>query len=110
MLGARLFVAQRLSAVVMAPLAAAHLLGIFYAIHGGLDAAEILSRTQGSVWFGVFYQVFVIAASLHAAIGIRVVACEWAGARGRFLDLITWLSGLLLLAMGSFAVSAVVFP
>ncbi len=110
MLGPRLFLAQRLSAVIMAPLAAAHLLGIFYAIHGGLDAAEILSRTQGSIWFGVFYQLFVLAAALHAAIGIRVVASEWANLRGAFLDGLTWFSGLLLLFMGSFAVAAVVLP
>ena len=108
MLGPRLYLAQRLSAVIMAPLAAAHLLGIFYAIHDGLDAAEILNRTQGSVGFGVFYLLFVCAAALHAAIGIRVVGYEWAGLRGGFLDLLTWLGGLLLLAMGGFAVFAVV--
>ncbi len=109
MLGPRLFIAQRLSAIIMAPLVVAHLLGIIYAIDGGLDAAEILSRTQGSVWFGLLYQGFVCAVSIHAAIGIRVVCYEWGHLRGAFLDWITWLSGLVLLLMGSFAVAAVVF-
>lgn len=94
----------------MAPLAAGHLLGIGYAIHGGLDAAEILARTQGSVWFGMFYQSFVFAVSLHAAIGIRVVCYEWGNLRGRVLNLITALTGLVLLLMGSFAVFAVALP
>lgn len=110
MLGPRLFIAQRVTAILMAPLVLGHLLGIAYAIHGGLDAAEILARTQGSIAFGAFYQLFVVAAALHAAIGVRVVCGEWANLRGRLLDGVTWLSGLILLLMGSFAVFAVTAP
>ena len=105
MLSPRLFVAQRLTAALMAPLVVGHLSGIIYAIQGGLDAAEILSRTQGSVAFALFYQAFVVAVSLHAAIGIRVICFEWGKLSGRLLDLATWATGLTLFVTGSFAVA-----
>ena len=108
MLSPRLYVAQRLSAVLMAPLVLGHLAVMIYAIQGGLDSAEILSRTQGSLFWFTFYQLFVIAVSIHAAIGVRVVAFEWCGVRGRALELFSWASALILLAMGTFAVAAVV--
>ena len=69
MLSPRLYVAQRLSAVLMAPLVLGHLAVMIYAIQGGLDSAEILSRTQGSLFWFTFYQLFVIAVSIHAALG-----------------------------------------
>ena len=108
MLSTRLYLAQRLSALVMAPLVLGHLAVMIIAIQGGLDSAEILARTQGSVFWGVFYQLFVIAVSIHAATGVRVVAFEWLDAKGAVLEAITWLVGLALLTMGTFAVSAVV--
>jgi len=110
MLSPRLFVAQRLSALIMAPLVIAHLLGMIVAVQGGLDSGEILSRTQGSMAFGLFYQLFVFVVSIHAAIGIRVVCHEWANLHGRMLDLITWSVMLILLIMGTFAVIAVALP
>ena len=66
-----LFRLQRISALVLAPLVLAHLAIMFHAVHGGLDAHEILGRTRGSVGFGLFYGVFVLAASVHAPIGLR---------------------------------------
>ncbi|MGR3914072.1 MAG: succinate dehydrogenase [Gammaproteobacteria bacterium] len=101
------FVAQRLSALLLAPLVIAHLLGIIYAAQGGLDAAEILARTRGNFLFAAFYQLFVITAALHAAIGLRVVCAEWGGMRGRALNWLTAASALGLFALGSYAVLAV---
>ena len=50
---ATLFALQRLSAKLLAPLVIIHLALILYAVHGGLSAAEILDRTQGSAaWAG----------------------------------------------------------
>ena len=108
MLSPRLYVAQRLSAVLMAPLVLGHLAVMIYAIQGGLDSAEILSRTQGSLFWFTFYQLFVIAVSIHAALGVRVVAFEWCGIRDRALELLSWATGLILLGTGTFAVAAVV--
>ena len=44
-----LWLIQRLSAMVMAPLVLIHLATIVYATRGGLDAAEVLARTRGSL-------------------------------------------------------------
>lgn len=108
MLSPRLFMLQRLSALLMAPLVFGHLAVMIYAIDGGLDAAEILGRTQGSVFWAGFYGLFVLAVSMHAAIGMRVVASEWLQLRGGMLEWLTWVIGLLLLIMGMSAVLAVV--
>ena len=102
-----LYMAQRLSAMVMAPLVLGHLAVMIYAIQGGLSTAEILGRTQGSaVWF-LFYGSFVVAASVHAAIGLRVILHELTGLKGAGLELFTWGAGIVLLFMGARAVSAV---
>lgn len=109
MLDIRLYIAQRVSAMIMAPLVLVHLGVMIYAVAGGLDAAEILSRTRGSVLWGAVYALFVIAVAVHAAIGLRVVAFEWLSLRGRTLDAISIGAGLVLLVMGLRAVYAVVF-
>ncbi len=108
MTGIRLYMLQRISAIVLAPLIAAHIVTMIVAVQGGLDAAEILGRTRGSPGWGLFYGLFVAAASVHAAIGLRTIAFEWLKIRGRALDLLAWgvFAGLLLL--GGRAVWAVV--
>ena len=108
MLSLRLYLAQRLSALVMAPLVLLHLAVMIYAIQGGLDAAEILSRTRGSLFWGIVYELFVVAAAVHAAIGLRTVTCEWFGLRGRPLELFMWFVGLGVFVLGTRAVYAVV--
>jgi fumarate reductase subunit C len=108
MLDVRLYLAQRISAIVMAPLVLGHLAVMIYAIQGGLSAAEILSRTQGSLWWGLFYGLFVVAVSVHASIGLRVIAYEHLKLSGVGLNAFTWLAGIVLLAMGGRAVAAVV--
>ena len=69
----RLYVWQRLTAAIMAPLVLAHIVVIFYATRKGLSAADILARTRGSVVWASFYGAFVVAVAIHAAIGIRNV-------------------------------------
>ncbi len=107
MLGLRLYMAQRLSAMVMIPLTLGHIAVMIYAIQDGLSAAEILSRTKGSVVWFLYYGVFVLAVSLHASIGLRVIVHETLGLTGRGLEVFMWLAGILLLAMGLRAVFAV---
>jgi fumarate reductase subunit C len=104
----RLYSLQRVAAAVMAPLLLVHLGMIFYASSHALNAAEILGRTRGSVGWGLFYTVFVLAAATHGAIGLRVIAGEWTRLRGRPLDGLMWGFGLLLTALGLRAVAAVV--
>lgn len=107
MLDVRLYLVQRLTAAIMAPLVIGHLAVIIYAVQGGLSAAEILSRTQGSLWWGLFYGLFVIAVSLHAAIGLRAVVHEHLKLSGRALSAFTMAVGLVLLGLGGRAVAAV---
>lgn len=107
MLNLRLYMAQRLSAMVMAPLVLGHIAVMIYAIQGGLSTAEILGRTQGSVLWFLFYGSFVVAVSIHAAIGLRVIVHETVRLRGRWLEIFTWGTGIVLLLMGARAVAAV---
>jgi fumarate reductase subunit C len=102
-----LYMAQRLSALVMAPFVLVHIGVMIYAIQGGLSAAEILGRTQGSVFWALFYGMFVIAVSIHAAVGLRTILGEWAGLRGRQRDVVSVLISLGLFALGLQAVWAV---
>ena len=76
-LQAKLWYAQRISAMVLALCVVVHLAIIVYAARGGLSAAEILGRTRGNVAFGAFYSLFVIACAVHVPIGLRAIAREW---------------------------------
>ena len=104
----RLYLAQRISAAIMAPLVLVHLGVMMYAIQGGVSADEILARTRGSLLWGGFYGLFVIAAAVHAAIGLRNILSEWLRLRGLLLNGLCWFIGLVLLAAGLRAVTAVV--
>jgi fumarate reductase subunit C len=108
MLDTRLYLLQRITAMIMAPLVLLHLAVMIVAIQGGLDSAEILSRTRGSLFWGGTYGLFVLAVSVHAAIGIRVVLFEWLSIKDLKLTLVSWLVFALLLMMGARAVYAVV--
>ncbi len=108
MLELRLYLLQRISAAVMAPLVLIHLGLMIYAIQDGLSAQEILERTRGNLWWGGFYGLFVLAVAAHAAIGLRNIMREWWRLRGRLLDSLSWLFGLGLMLAGWRAVAAVV--
>ena len=107
MLTVRLYMLQRITALLMAPLVLGHLAVMIYAVQGGLSAAEILGRTQGSVAWFLFYGAFVIAVSIHAAIGLRVVMHEVLGLKGMLLDVFTWTTAAGLFLLGARAVMAV---
>jgi fumarate reductase subunit C len=102
-----LWVAQRASAVVLALCVTVHLATMIYAIRGGLSAAEILSRTRGSVGWLAFYAVFVLAIAVHAPIGLRSILLEWGGWRGAARDWFLVGGALLLGGLGMRAVLGV---
>ncbi len=104
----RLFALQRFSAMLLAPLVVVHLGLILYAVRGGLTADEILGRTQGSIGWALFYGLFVLAASVHAPIGVRNVLKEWTAWRGRSLEIAMLVLAAALLVSGLRAVWAVV--
>ena len=105
---ARLFLLQRLSAMLLAPLVLVHLGLIIYAVRAGLSADGILARTQGSIGWALFYGVFVLAACVHAPIGVRNVLREWTRWRSRSLDMAMLVLAAILLATGLRAVWAVI--
>ena len=100
--------AQRVSAMVLALCVVVHLLTLIVAVRGGLSAAEILGRTQGSMGWASFYALFVLAIAVHAPIGLRTICGEWLRWRGRSLDVALIVVGVGLFAMGLRAVWAVV--
>jgi fumarate reductase subunit C len=106
----RLYLWQRATAAVMAPLVLVHIAIIFYATRQGLSAADILSRTRGSIAWTTFYGVFVLAVSIHAAIGVRNVLREWTPLPERRADACAVFFGLVLALLGVRAVIAVVLP
>jgi fumarate reductase subunit C len=97
---ARLWVAQRLSAMVLAVCVLVHLITIVLAVRGGLSASEILARTQGNAAWLAFYGLFVLAVAVHAPIGLRSIFAEWLSWRGRSLDIAAALFAAFLLGAG----------
>jgi fumarate reductase subunit C len=104
----RLYVWQRATAAVMAPLVLVHVALIFYATRQGMSAADILGRTRGSMLWASFYGVFVVAVAIHAAIGVRNVLIEWSPLQERPAGMCATALGCLLMVLGLRAVAAVV--
>lgn len=105
---AKLWYWQRISAMVLALCVLVHLGVMIYAVRGGLSAAEILGRTRGSITFGLFYTVFVLACAVHVPIGFARICEEWFGLIGLRAAIIAKLLGLIILVMGLRAVYGVV--
>lgn len=95
-----LWVVQRVTAMLLAVAVVVHLVTIVSAVRGGLSAAEIIGRIQGNEAWLAFYVVFALAAGLHGAIGLRNIAAETIGLRGRGADLAWVAAGLLTAGFG----------
>jgi fumarate reductase subunit C len=106
----RSYLVQRISAIVMVPFVVTHLIVIILAVQNGLSAEEILGRTRGSFGWAVFYGVFVLAVSAHAAIGVETVLTEWTTLRQRSATLVAHIFGFLLIIIGLRAIFAVISP
>jgi fumarate reductase subunit C len=106
----RLYLWQRTTAAVMAPLVMVHIAVIFYATRHDLSAVDILGRTRGSIAWAAFYGLFVLAVSIHASIGVRNVLTEWTPLPERRVDACAVFFGLVLAGLGLRAVAAVVLP
>lgn len=104
---ARLFLLQRASAGVLAIAVLVHLATIIIAVRGGLTASEILGRTSGNAAWLAFYALFVVAAALHAPIGLRNILREWIGWRGPSCDLAMAVFATIILVLGLRAAWAV---
>ena len=95
-----LWIAQRASAAVLAVAVIIHLATVIYAVRGDLTAAEIIARVQGNVvWLG-FYVIFVLAAAIHAPIGLRTILLESTPLSPRLAHLLSAVALLTILIMG----------
>jgi fumarate reductase subunit C len=103
---AKLWYAQRISAMILGICVAIHLVIIFYAIRGGLTAQEILGRTQGNLAFALFYEIFVLACFIHAPIGVANILQETLPKSG-IAKPVSWLLAILILTLGTTAVIGV---
>jgi fumarate reductase subunit C len=103
-----LFLAQRLTALLLVPLVLVHLGVMLVAIRGGLTAEEILGRTQGSAGWGLFYGTFVVTVAVHGPIGLRNILRETTGLKRWAVDGLALGLALVLLVLGLRAVWAVV--
>ncbi len=106
--GAKRWYWQRLTAMALAVLVLVHLATMVLAVRGGLSAAEILGRTRGSVLAGGFYSAFVLAAAVHASLGLATIAEEWLRMEGRLARALATAFGLAVAVLGLRAVWAVV--
>jgi len=107
MINARLYIMQRLTALIMAPLVIGHIGVMIYAVQNGLSAEEILGRTQGSYFWAIFYGTFALAVAIHAAIGLRAILHEWVRLHGMGLNLVCWVIATGLAGLGLQAVYSV---
>jgi len=97
---ARLWLAQRLSAMVLAICIIVHLATIVIAVQGGLSAAEIIGRVGGSAGWFAFYLVFVAAVVVHAPIGLRAVLSEMTKLARPRVDLLCFIAAVFIAYLG----------
>lgn len=100
------FVLQRASAAVLALCVVVHLATIIYAVRHALSAQAIVGRMHANILWPAFYTLFVVAVAVHAPLGLRAVADEWLGLRGRATDVVLALIALVLLGGGLYAVGS----
>ena len=105
-LQAKIWYAQRISAMILGICVSIHLIIIFYAIRGGLTAEEILGRTQGNIAFAIFYEIFVLACFVHAPIGLANILEETIS-KGFISKSLSWILAILILTLGTTAVIGV---
>ena len=98
------WLAQRASAAVLGVCVVVHLGTMIYAVRGGLTAAEIVGRLQGDAAWLAFYAVFVLAAAVHAPLGVRTVLKEATALPNGAVHAVTGLLFVAVLGLGLRAV------
>jgi fumarate reductase subunit C len=94
----RLYLIQRLTAILLLGLGLVHLATILLAAQAPLSAADILARTRASALWPAFYGLFALTAATHAVLGLRMIAREWLGWRREAWVVALW-AGLSVLGL-----------
>lgn len=104
----KLWLAHRLTGMALGLFVVIHIITMIVVIQNGLSADQIMERTSSNFLVGVFYALFVVAAAIHGAIGLRTVAQEVLNWRGTSLDVVMFLFFTLLCVMGMTAIIGLV--
>ncbi len=104
----KLWLAHRISGMVLGLFVLIHLAGMITVIQGGLSSTEILQRTNGNYALGLYYSFFAVAAAIHSSIGLRTVAREVLGWKGSGANIFLSVFFVSLCAVGISAVGGLV--
>lgn len=102
------YLLQRGTAMILAPLVITHLVLIIVTAQGGISGEEILARTRGNFAWAAFYGLFVVAAAIHAGIGLQAILNEWSKLSRRAVAIASHGFMVLLIVLGLRAVYAVI--
>ncbi len=95
-----LWLAQRISAMVLALCVVVHLATMIMAVQGGLSAEEIISRVGGNKLWLAFYLIFVVSVAIHAPIGLKTILRELTAIPVKRVELLVCVFALIIFALG----------
>lgn len=95
-----LWLAQRVSAMLLAVCVVVHIATMIVAVQGGLSAEEIIGRIGGNKIWLAFYLVFVLSVAVHAPIGLKTILREMTSMPQKRIDLLMMLFALLVAVLG----------
>ncbi|MDE0993502.1 MAG: succinate dehydrogenase [Rhodospirillales bacterium] len=95
-----LWLAQRVSALILVICITVHIATMIIAVQGGLSSEEIIARIGGSkIWLS-FYLVFVSSVAVHAPIGLKSIMREMSQIPTNRIDLLSILFSLIIGVLG----------
>lgn len=95
-----LWLAQRISAMVLALCITVHITTMIVAVQGGLSAGEIIARIGGNeIWLG-FYLVFVVSVAVHAPLGLKTILREMTSLPQKRIELLVGIFAVLIAVLG----------
>ena len=94
------WLAQRLSAVVLAICSIVHIGGIIVAVQHGLTTVEITNRVGANIGWFLFYSIFIISAAIHAPLGLRNILSEMTEISNEIVNIFSLVFCLIILLLG----------
>lgn len=104
----KLWLVHRLTGMALGLFVIIHLVTILVVIQGGLSAAEIMERTSSNFIVISFYGLFITAAAVHSALGLRTVAQEVFNWKGTILNVVIFIFFAFLCVVGMAAIIGLV--
>ena len=95
-----LWLAQRISALILAICVTVHIATMIIAVQGGLSADEIITRIGGNKMWLSFYLVFVISVAVHAPIGLKSILREMTQIPTKRIDVLSFIFAIMICVLG----------